>query len=240
MAARRSPVLGLIFVYVIVTYLGKVSCNEPHCSKFDFEEKVLEKLVRMEYKEEMQEKTVRKEVGDMKSELESYRNDWQKLKQENYDLKTSLESVVQSSLDQIASYKDSLVTPTVMFKARRMKVLSLDKGQTMIFKDVMFNNGSGYDNNRGVFTCPVEGVYLFTIHLCSQTNKYITYDVMVDGKIHTKGAHSDATNPVCTSADAIVELLEESRVWVQSNYDIDEIYENEYRWSSFSGVLLHN
>ncbi|XP_052813895.1 complement C1q tumor necrosis factor-related protein 5-like [Mya arenaria] len=240
MAARRSQVLDLIFVCVIVTYLGKVRCNEPHCSKFDFEEKVLEKLVRMEYKAEMQEKSVRKELGDMKSELESYRDDWQRLKQENDDLKTSLKSVAQNSLDQIASYKESLVTPTVMFKARRMKVLSLDKGQTMIFKDVMFNNGSGYDNTRGVFTCPIEGVYLFTIHLCSPTNKYITYDVMVDGTIHTKGANRDATSQVCTSADAIVELQEESRVWVQSNYDEDELYEDGYRWSSFSGVLIHS
>ncbi|XP_052812275.1 hibernation-associated plasma protein HP-27-like [Mya arenaria] len=240
MAARRSPVLCLIFVCVIVTYLGKVRCNEPHCSKFDFEEKVLEKLVLMEFKAEEQEKTIRKELGDMKSELKSYRDDWQKLKQENDDLKTILKSVVRSRLDEIASYKDSLVTPTVMFKARKMKDLSLDKGQTMIFKDVMFNNGSGYDNTTGVFTCPIEGVYLFTIHLCSKSERYITYDVMVDGTIHTKGANKDNTGNVCTSADAIVEVHEASRVWVQSNYDEDELYDDVYRWSSFSGVLMHS
>ena len=39
----------------------------------------------------------------------------------------------------------------------RAKELRLGAGQTVIFDEVLTNEGNGYDDRTGVFTCPVAG-----------------------------------------------------------------------------------
>ena len=53
---------------------------------------------------------------------------------------------------------------TVCFSVNvRAKELRLGAGQTVIFDEVLTNEGNGYDDRTGVFTCLVAGNYMFVV-----------------------------------------------------------------------------
>ncbi|XP_078323245.1 uncharacterized protein LOC144622444 [Crassostrea virginica] len=51
-------------------------------------------------------------------------------------------------------------------------------GSTLVFPDVIYSEGKGYDSNTGVFTAPTEGTYLFYISTQSKYQKYIFLDIV--------------------------------------------------------------
>ena len=66
--------------------------TEPKCSKFDFEEKVLEKMVRMEHSTEL----MRDQLAQAKNEIEIIKGDLAKSKQETKEsLKEGMLSYVE-------------------------------------------------------------------------------------------------------------------------------------------------
>nr|XP_022302171.1 complement C1q subcomponent subunit B-like [Crassostrea virginica] len=50
------------------------------------------------------------------------------------------------------------------------KELKLGAGQTVIYNEILTNDGSGYDDRTGVFTCPLTGTYLFVFDAHSPGN----------------------------------------------------------------------
>ena len=53
---------------------------------------------------------------------------------------------------------------SVNVKAKKLK---LGAGQTIIYDEVRTNEGNGYDDRTGVFTCPLAGTYLFVVDALS-------------------------------------------------------------------------
>ena len=49
----------------------------------------------------------------------------------------------------------------------RAKELKLGVGQTVIYDEVLTNEGNGYDDRTGVLTCPVAGDYIFVVDALS-------------------------------------------------------------------------
>ena len=47
------------------------------------------------------------------------------------------------------------------FHARLDESVTLGTGKTLVCKEVIFSVGGGYDNQSGIFTAPVSGLYLF-------------------------------------------------------------------------------
>ena len=59
-------------------------------------------------------------------------------------------------------------TKSVSFSVRvRAKELSLGAGQTVIYDEVLTNEGNGYDDRTGVITCPLAGPYIFVVDALS-------------------------------------------------------------------------
>ena len=55
-------------------------------------------------------------------------------------------------------------TKSVSFSVSvRAKELPLGAGQTVIYDEVLTNEGNGYDDRTGVFTCPLAGTYIFVV-----------------------------------------------------------------------------
>ena len=110
------------------------------------------------------------------------------------------------------------------------------------FPVVVTNIGGGYDPTSGKYTCPVDGVYVFSVSVLSQHSKLGLCSLIVgwdkkttayaDGRGSSFG-HS--TNMITTQCNA------GQQVWCQSYHDTLHVYvyDSEYRYSTFSGFLLH-
>ena len=49
----------------------------------------------------------------------------------------------------------------------KAKELKFGVGQTVIYDQVLTNEGNGYDDRTGVFTCPLAGTYIFVVDVLS-------------------------------------------------------------------------
>lgn len=56
----------------------------------------------------------------------------------------------------------------VSFSAGLTHDQTIQHAGNVIFNKVFSNKGSGYDNNTGVFTCPLAGYYVFQFHMLAQ------------------------------------------------------------------------
>ncbi|XP_052760728.1 uncharacterized protein LOC128203368 [Mya arenaria] len=218
--------------------------NEPHCSKFHYEEKLLEKLVRMEFNMEQREKELkegftelnRKQTEAQESNqllLQELEKELTTIRKENKELKEKLVDAV-SHIEQQGNSSNK-----VLFKARQLKDTGAPNSVgTLIFKEVLTNVGGGYNNSTGVFTCPADGAFLFTIHLCVYT-KYCNYAIMIDGIKHTKGSIKDDDWGDCITAESIAIVKTGSKVWVE-NYGDAGFYDNAISFNHFSGIMIYN
>ncbi|XP_028268380.1 collagen alpha-1(X) chain-like [Parambassis ranga] len=110
----------------------------------------------------------------------------------------------------------------------------------IIFNQVLVNQGSAYDNNTGVFTAPVAGIYqfVFAAQLCRGDHNNM-WNFMVNGNnklvCHAQVSGLDTTLNTCYLME---ELKKGDQVWVKQ-------YARSCAWASttsrtitFSGVLL--
>jgi len=128
----------------------------------------------------------------------------------------------------------------VAFNAHTVVDTSPAKDHVYVFSQTVFNHGDGYNNVTGVFTAPVSGIYMFTVHLCSLPNKYphIAF-VKTGGSEIVKGAMGTSGVHLCHVATAITVLTHDETVWVQCTYDTGtSIYVDSLRMNTFAGSLL--
>ncbi|XP_052812647.1 uncharacterized protein LOC128240168 isoform X3 [Mya arenaria] len=152
------PILAIISLHCKCTVL-----TEPRCPRFEFEERLLEKLIRLEVAmEQMKDQT-----SATGNRLENCMNEVDRLK---LDLNHT---------------KEQLRVPTILFKATKVSNKTPNQGQIIVFKETLSNYGNGYDSNTGIFDAPVSGSYLFTVHLCSEPGIYIVSNLVNDGRIQT-------------------------------------------------------
>ena len=115
--------------------------------------------------------------------------------------------------------------------------------QTIKFNDVLFNDGGAYNNASGIFTCPVNGVYLFFFEVGNIANKQIVAK-LVANNVNEVDAIADTTrqaNEAQGSNMAILRLRQGTHVWVE-NYrwaDQDVVGGPIDHFSTFSGILLY-
>ncbi|XP_078323210.1 uncharacterized protein LOC111105586 isoform X3 [Crassostrea virginica] len=115
-------------------------------------------------------------------------------------------------------------------------------GSTLVFPDVIYSEGKGYDSNTGVFTAPTEGTYLFYISIQSAKNKWNYYDIVLNGSSKVRSLawynsgsieiHQTGTNLV------ILYLTVGDRVWVKRGGGTG-YYSDSSHICTFSGIRLY-
>jgi len=131
----------------------------------------------------------------------------------------------------------------VAFHANTVANTSPATGHVIVFSQTVFNHGDGYNNATGVFTAPVSGVYMFTVHICTLASKYFSFAfVKTRGGDMVKGVMGDNDNHLCHAVSAITTLTKGEGVWLKctSNYGTSThvIYKDSIRSNTFSGSLL--
>ncbi|KAH3856535.1 complement C1q-like protein 4 [Dreissena polymorpha] len=142
----RLVLLGFI-LYVQVYGLERQS-EEPSCySRFDFEYKLLAKVVALE--------TTAAKLEDVISHIEQKIDDTnKKLVNQNKQLEYMLGSAT-----------------SVAFQAFLSKNVAFPQISVVIFDVVPVNLGNAYNPITGIFTAPVNGTYLFAMSIGNPTGK---------------------------------------------------------------------
>ena len=130
------------------------------------------------------------------------------------------------------------MTRTIVFKARDLALTRPPDNKKLVFKNNLFNIGESYDNATGTFTAPVSGVYLFSVHLCTPSESYRYYAIMVDDNTVTSSGIGDEDYYICYSNDAMVHMTAGMKAWVK-HVSGSGYYSDTKRWNSFSGLLVH-
>ena len=128
---------------------------------------------------------------------------------------------------------------TVGFSANvKAKQLELGGGQTVIYDKVLTNDGNGYDDRTGVFTCPVAGTYLFVVdsHSRGPTWLHIYLNKTIVATLHVSGGHKHLYLQM--SRTVVLKLKSGDHVKVVNHAKRNGIiYQSGY--SGFSGAKLY-
>lgn len=127
----------------------------------------------------------------------------------------------------------------VGFTAYITSDVTTSASQPVIFDSVYLNIGSGYNPVSGLFTCPVSGIYAFSVSmLVVYQRQFISLQlVQVIGfneEISYTRAHGDNYDWNSGSLFAIIECEYENVVYVRANARGVLVYD----YTSFSGYLL--
>ncbi|KAF1380084.1 hypothetical protein PFLUV_G00182800 [Perca fluviatilis] len=110
----------------------------------------------------------------------------------------------------------------------------------IVFNQVVVNQGSAYDNDTGVFTAPVPGIYqfVFAAQLCRGNHNNVWY-FMVNGErrtaCHAQVSGGDTTLNTCYCME---ELKKGDKMWVKQNVGSCAWASTISKTITFSGVLL--
>ncbi|XP_045169257.2 collagen alpha-1(X) chain-like [Mercenaria mercenaria] len=229
-------------IVLLVTVCACVSSSEPECSRFHYEEKTLEKMIKTEiYVDKIKSETENMQQK-MSEKLDGIQEAWKKTERELKDAIADNKMAVQEIKDE----KDVSTTqmPVVAFQSYFLKETSIENGQTLIFTKTVYDKGLGYNNRTGVYTTPVSGVYLFSVQLCIFVDKFVHVEIVHEDAtiIKVRLVDEDQRYHSCSTVTGVAVLSKGERVWVKSI--ISSTGENIWRnpdivWNSFSGVLIN-
>lgn len=117
--------------------------------------------------------------------------------------------------------------------------LTLGAGQTVIYDDILTNDGNGYNSKTGVFTCPFAGTYMFVVDSLSYPGIWLKLKVNkhVVAILHVSPLIKDKHVLTQISRTAILKLKLGDHVKVENTAKNGEVF--GLRYSGFSGTLLY-
>ncbi|XP_069122546.1 complement C1q tumor necrosis factor-related protein 3-like [Argopecten irradians] len=87
--------------------------------------------------------------------------------------------------------------------------------QAIHFENVVTNNGGHYSQNTGVFTCPIEGTYVFSWTIYASGAQYIDTELVKNSVAVAYSRAGDSAYHEASSTSAIVNLNPGDEVWIR-------------------------
>ena len=123
----------------------------------------------------------------------------------------------------------------VAFSAFPASTIDFDSGITVKYDSIVTNIGGFYNPETSIFTCPTDGIYLFSVSFYTYDNRLMTGNIVRDGTVLLQ-LYSDFEEDQQASTTVLTECLAFDSVWVECAEDNSELRSG--RRSSFSGVLI--
>ncbi|KAL4222488.1 hypothetical protein ACF0H5_018527 [Mactra antiquata] len=228
------------FIILMCLSYHLVAC-EPQCSKFDYEEKTLAKIIRTEILVEQ----VMSDIKQLKQQTNDAVTSMERMKTE---LRESIQSMhaenalkLEEYNNTIMKWKDRLdIKPDVVFLAKDPTTQS--PSSTIIFGTTMYDMSQSYDNSSGTFTAPVEGVYAFTAQMCLNVGayKHIHYAIVANDRQVSNSLTYTKDTRFCNTVQAFVVLDKGQTVHVSAlgTSAVPLRQNNANEWCTFSGILI--
>ncbi|XP_045206990.2 uncharacterized protein LOC123559256 [Mercenaria mercenaria] len=263
------PTMLIIIMATIGQSCLMVAANEPVCSRFDYEEKLLEKMVRSEIKVEQMVEEMKKTkesvatiATDIKQRVENVESNSIRLQglinetltrfgEDISEEKNKLTALFNEALtrftEDIAEEKNKLTAlaekmtpvPVVAFHARRSSSATVSTGGTLVFDTVLINEGEGYDRATGIFTAPYNGLYYFAAHVCNPAYYAVHYAIVVDNNQIASSTQYDSDNVYSCSSVNAVVMMKSADRAWIKCTIGSTFYHDSSRWNSFTGTLLN-
>ncbi|XP_053374256.1 complement C1q tumor necrosis factor-related protein 6-like [Mercenaria mercenaria] len=226
----------LMEIVVSVALCVFVSASEPECSRFHYEEKTLEKIIKTEIyvdKIKSETETMQQRMSD---KLDGIQEDWEKTKNELNDAKADSRKAVEEIKESISTIQ------AVGFLAHDITKTAISDGDTLVFKTTHFDVGSSYNNETGIFVAPVAGIYMFTLQLCIASSRYVHFEIDTKKGPILKGCFIDDGSSYngCQTATTVAELGIKEPVWIKKASSSSNIVfrGDSDIWNSLSGALI--
>ncbi|KAL4224121.1 hypothetical protein ACF0H5_017574 [Mactra antiquata] len=113
--------------------------------------------------------------------------------------------------------------------------------QTVIFNKILLNDGNAYNSHTGIFTVPVDGMYMFYLAFASGYAPHrLWMHIVVDGSEKVSGvADTLQTNHDAQGTNlALLHLRKGDSVWVTTYFTSAFIY-GLHGFTTFSGMLMY-
>ncbi|XP_060603917.1 uncharacterized protein LOC132756797 [Ruditapes philippinarum] len=265
---RFSLFFSFVIVFGIYSY-NFSEAREPVCSKFAYEEQLLEKMIRTEIKVESMVNEVKKTednvirtLSDIKRAVSDFtdmfadmkenitdemlkRSDEIERREESFKIlfeetRTNLTSDMKAKREELTQLQGK---PPIAFHVHHVADLVLDKAdEIVIFTKSLINEGTGYDTSTGIFTAPVGGLYQFSVHSCVPQRGHAFIGLVLEGKVIAADVNYDDVFHTCSAFGAIARVKSGEKVWVKSTSSSSsrQLYQDQYRMITFSGMLVNN
>jgi hypothetical protein len=120
-------------------------------------------------------------------------------------------------------------------------VFTLEHNNSIVFNEVPFNSGTGYNRDSGMFVCPVTGLYGFSWTVVVGPRDYEFTEFMVNGEVYGEsyaGVEQMSTTGDSGTGKIILLLNHWDHAWVRTGErGGGHIASN--RLSTCSGWLIH-
>ncbi|XP_060560799.1 uncharacterized protein LOC132720638 isoform X2 [Ruditapes philippinarum] len=234
---------SLVFLLLLLNYsLSLPLANEPMCSKFAYDEQLLEKMIRQEIKvETMQDdikktqetvsftlEEIKKTSVEVSKTLESLQNNATEVMKGIIRDKERNEEILKATFEEqrnnfttdmeegrkmLKELSENMKKPSIAFFAHNVVDLKLDKfDKIIIFTTATTNEGSGYDTSTGIFTAPVGGLYQFIINYCTYTKTHSPLALVLSGNVMARSSNYVANGYPCSSFSAVIRVKSEEKI----------------------------
>ncbi|XP_053400652.1 uncharacterized protein LOC128557363 [Mercenaria mercenaria] len=219
--------------FILSILLLTPTTSEPVCSKFAYEEQLLEKMVKVEFNVGQMEKEIKNTNILVLESLQQLKQNWEKVTDESKAMEMKARKVLNENEEKITKEIDDLragkAKAAEEYDEKIMRFpSSLDpkEDKVFVFTQNIVNIGNAYDNATGVFTAPIDGTYLFTTQVCLMRETRISFGIYIDDKLYTVGRFSEKNIHTCFIVKTTGVMLANQRASVKS-------------WSASSGSKLY-
>ncbi|XP_045185274.2 complement C1q and tumor necrosis factor-related protein 9A-like [Mercenaria mercenaria] len=237
-----SAIYAFVLLFQICSF-KIVLATEPVCSKFSYEEQLLEKMIRTEIKVESIENEIKKTQDTVLNTLKEVKKTVADITHTFEEMRNNITEGMERMSKDIEQEVENMKKPPVAFYADHVTDTSLDTtGKIIVFDNTITNEGSGYSTSTGIFTAPVGGLYQFTVHVCAYYRQHSFIGLVVAGNVIAKDSNYDENYYTCSSLGAIVRVKSGEQVWVKctSGASSRKLFEDSLMLNTFSGVLIYH